>query len=278
MLFQEESLDQNSSNPLTLEDIPPKKLGGKPIILTCKNCNNKLGGTKLDSKLIWDLEIQPFMKRTPKSRIKAYYEINKRTKVKGELEYIKEKKYGLHFNPKSNPNLDEELNYLVENWNKSTIRFNVQAPSKRIVHLAILRLAYLKMVSRFGYGYYFNDSARIIREQLLNPKKEVIQNFGIPDSDAVPANKEGIHFITTPRKYQSFLVIFNVKSRGIVKTISVLIPGPTKECLNLYTNLKNSKKLQFDIVSYQTLDVLRDERYPFAYNEIWNYYQNDYEC
>ena len=71
LLFQEESLNQNSSNPLTLEDVPPKKLGGKPIILTCKNCNNKLGGTKLDSQLIWDLEIQPFMKREPKSRIKA---------------------------------------------------------------------------------------------------------------------------------------------------------------------------------------------------------------
>ena len=101
LLFQNGSLDQNSPNPLTLEDVPPKKLGG----------------TKLDSKLIWDLEIQPFIKREPKSRIKAYYEIN-----------------------------------------------------------------------------------------------------------------------------------------------------------------KSSKKFQFDIVSYQTLDVLKDEKYTFAYNEIWDYYQNDYEC
>lgn len=275
LIFQEESLNQNNTNPLTLEDVPPKKLGGKPIILTCKNCNNILGGTKLDSKLIWDLEIQPFMKREPKSRIKAYYEINKRTKVKGELEYIEDKKYGFHFNPKSNPNLEKELKHLEKNWDGSTIRFNVQAPNKRIVHLAILRLAYLTMISKFGYGYYFNDSAKIIRKQLLNPDNEIIQNFGIPEFNAVTPDKEGVHFIISPRKYQSFLVVFNVKSRDAKKTISVFIPGPTEECMNLYSDLTRLKKLQFDIVSYQTLNVLKKDRYPFVYNEIWRYHQKN---
>ena len=278
LLFQEESLDQKSPNPLTLEDVPPKKLGGKPIILTCKNCNNKLGGTKLDAKLIWDLEIDPFLKRKPESKIKAYYEINKRTKVKGELEFVKEKKYGLHFNPKSNPNLKQELDFLVQNWNNSTIRFTIQAPNKRIVHLALLRLAYLQMVAKFGYGYYLNDSARKIREQLVNTELDIIPNFGIPNFDSVPADKEGIHFIKAPKKFQSFLVVFNVKLKGIIKTLSVLIPGPSEECLKLYTVLKESKKSQFDIVSFQNLDILKEANYPFAYNEIWNYYQNNYEC
>ena len=30
-------------NPLTLEDAPPKSLGGKADTLTCKNCNNTCG-------------------------------------------------------------------------------------------------------------------------------------------------------------------------------------------------------------------------------------------
>jgi hypothetical protein len=63
-IFSSELLIQTDDNlnPLTLEDVPPKKLGGKPILLTCKNCNNEIGGKKLDSKLIWNLEMEPYYK------------------------------------------------------------------------------------------------------------------------------------------------------------------------------------------------------------------------
>ena len=33
--FFKESLSQELENPLTLEDVPPVSLGGKPLILTC---------------------------------------------------------------------------------------------------------------------------------------------------------------------------------------------------------------------------------------------------
>jgi len=38
--FSETALDQTIENPLSLEDAPPKSLGGKAKILTCKKCNN----------------------------------------------------------------------------------------------------------------------------------------------------------------------------------------------------------------------------------------------
>jgi hypothetical protein len=41
--FCEADLDQRKNNPLTLEDAPPKSLGGKANVLTCKACNNKCG-------------------------------------------------------------------------------------------------------------------------------------------------------------------------------------------------------------------------------------------
>ena len=31
------------STELTLEHVPPKSVGGKPILITCKACNNKCG-------------------------------------------------------------------------------------------------------------------------------------------------------------------------------------------------------------------------------------------
>lgn len=50
-LFDEDSV-ANPKYPdaerLTIEDVPPEKLGGAPMLLTCKPCNNR-AGTLLDS-------------------------------------------------------------------------------------------------------------------------------------------------------------------------------------------------------------------------------------
>src|SRR5687767_11490489 len=42
--------DLNSDDPLTLEDAPPKSLGGTANTLTCKSCNNT-AGYKIDFHL-----------------------------------------------------------------------------------------------------------------------------------------------------------------------------------------------------------------------------------
>jgi len=34
-----------SGEELTLEDVPPKSIGGKPILLTCRRCNSSAGHT-----------------------------------------------------------------------------------------------------------------------------------------------------------------------------------------------------------------------------------------
>ncbi|WP_394368459.1 HNH endonuclease [Adhaeribacter radiodurans] len=41
--FSEEALSEKVKNNLTLEDAPPKSLGGSQIALTCKKCNNTCG-------------------------------------------------------------------------------------------------------------------------------------------------------------------------------------------------------------------------------------------
>jgi hypothetical protein len=48
--FSLDDLDQTLPNPLTLEDAPPKSLGGKANTLTCKSCNNTMG-KEIDSHL-----------------------------------------------------------------------------------------------------------------------------------------------------------------------------------------------------------------------------------
>ena len=50
-VFFEKDLQQTVANPLTIEDIPPSSLGGKPLMLTCKSCNSR-SGHQLDVHLL----------------------------------------------------------------------------------------------------------------------------------------------------------------------------------------------------------------------------------
>jgi hypothetical protein len=56
--FTAEALDLRL---LTLEDVPPKSVGGRPITLTCKTCNN-WSGTTLDPSVKQSAEIATLIK------------------------------------------------------------------------------------------------------------------------------------------------------------------------------------------------------------------------
>lgn len=55
-LFTREGLSSDFDDRLTLEDVPPIALGGQPLLLTCKVCNNK-AGSQLEAHLTRMLEM-----------------------------------------------------------------------------------------------------------------------------------------------------------------------------------------------------------------------------
>ncbi len=274
-LFNQDSLNQTNKNPLTLEDVPPSSLGGKPVILTCKYCNNNLGGSKLESQLNWDLGVEPFMKGIPNSEIDANYEINKRIKTKGKLVYLDKRKFWFKFHSSSNPNLNQELEELKNHWQGSTIKLNFQAPNKRIVSLALLRIAYLKMCSLFGYGYFLNSTAKTIRSQLFEPEKRIIPNFVIPNFETIPDDKIGICFVKSPPELRSFFVSYKFIYNSKSKIISVLIPGPEDNCMSLYRELQKFQKIDLNLIYIPEEDYLTDKNKILMYNEIWKHYNNE---
>jgi len=83
-LFNQEGLRQIYSDALTLEDIPPKRLGGKATILTCKLCNN-FSGHKLDSKLLKQRHVNSFLQGDANSQVDVYISIQDGFKTKGKL-------------------------------------------------------------------------------------------------------------------------------------------------------------------------------------------------
>ncbi len=273
-IFEKQSIFQNKKNPnpLTLEDVPPKKLGGKPILLTCKRCNNEIGGRQLDSKLKWSLEAEPFLKGKPNSKIEAFYTINQRTKARGTLTRLGEKSYKIDFYPKTNPNLGEALEELKQNKDKNNIKFRIQYPRSKKVLLALLRISYLKMFTVFGYGYFFNKSSQIIREQIYNPDKDLIPDFGIPLINIPNYSEPGIFLVKKPNELKSYLVVFDLILSGGRKTYSVLIPGPKQENIDIYSAIRENSNYKIDILPIPNVDYLTNKANILAYNEIWDFY------
>ena len=73
--FFEKDLDISIPNYLTLEDVPPASLGGRPIVLTCKSCNSKTGHD-LDAHLLnalLEVDSKTFL---PNSEGSATFEID----------------------------------------------------------------------------------------------------------------------------------------------------------------------------------------------------------
>jgi hypothetical protein len=82
-LYTEHALNQEIENPLTIEHIPPESLGGKRLILTCKNCNNNAG--KLDKRLLDYTKTKDFYEFKPESKVEANIQLNGRHLVKTEI-------------------------------------------------------------------------------------------------------------------------------------------------------------------------------------------------
>jgi hypothetical protein len=267
--FIRDSLNQNVPNPLTLEDVPPQSLGGRKILLTCKNCNNNLGGTKLDSKLIWDMKIKPFLERKPDSQIDAYYNLNERATIKGKLKLIEKGKFQIDFGTIIHSRLRAELEYITNNWGKSKINFRIQTPNPYLVNLALLRISYLIMIAHFGFGYFFNSTSRIIREQLQKPDIKLIPDFGIPSINAFPCPQRGIFINTKPDNLKSFMVVFDLKNNKETRTYCVIIPGPDENCIDIYSELNRIKEFKYDAKLAVESGSFIYKQDPYAYYKLW---------
>jgi hypothetical protein len=68
VLYNRKGLDQSVENPLTIEHCPPEELGGKPLLLLCKKCNNT-SGSELDVKLMEYLNVKPFNEQKVQGRV-----------------------------------------------------------------------------------------------------------------------------------------------------------------------------------------------------------------
>jgi hypothetical protein len=259
-VFGENELDQGVTNPLTIEHVPPKPLGGKPILLTCKNCNNK-SGHLLDHHISTSLKTQDFTEGFPSSKIESKISIQEANPFRTEVTYDSEKRlFNFTFNG-NNPYAKNQIENLskMKEWK---FNFNFKRASTRIFNLGLLRIAHLLAFKRFGHAYLFNSGARLIKEQLKAPREEILNP--IVSSGYMWKEFDGTYLINKPKDFNSLLTVFTLNSPGSKRYFAVILPGP-RQCDIEYYKSANKDKFTINFSDIIDFDIVQE---PLAYLKI----------
>lgn len=209
-LFDKKSI---TNKTLTIDDVPPKSIGGKPLVLTCKSCNNDLG-SKLDSQI---KNYQDFVESvktisTGKGQIinKVKYQVN--GQEANAICRMNNSEISLNFlkkinNPKNIINIIDFLDSQTISENRDfkfsispNVRFHI-----RYFDIALLKTAYLIIFAKLGYTYIFHNNYKIIRNQIINFDKEIMKNFIVRLND----NIKGFNIFISKSPFKAILVQIN---------------------------------------------------------------------
>lgn len=196
---------------LTLEHVPPKSHGGKGIILTCQECNNKAGHT-VDSAAHRRKELTGFIrtlyhKQEGEAGLATFEadgrKINVLVSNDGRTTNIRV--LDKNNDPEAVRYLQEYMKNLADSGNAVGTQFQITAKAryhKRFSEISDLRSAFLVCSARFGYSYSFSKALVRVRAQILNPDKEILEKWyvNIKAQSDLPtlavAEKEGIVIVS----------------------------------------------------------------------------------
>lgn len=205
--FYEDELDQ-----LTFEHVPPRSLGGRELILTCSNCNEHASGKDgVDTHARKHENVLDFLRGTMNSPHRAQYSINN---TRQEVRVIHQAGGMLISGvPKANPpgrghEIQRELESMASD-DPTRMSFNISL--NRDLHsghsaaISWLRAGYLAAFAAFGYRYILGLSFESVRDQIANPKENIISGFSITVPEAEPCERQ-IALTTDPTWLQALAI------------------------------------------------------------------------
>lgn len=287
-VFIESDLTVSKKNYLTLEHNPPKSLGGKDNILTCKECNNK-SGHKTDVELLTYIQELEFINFRPNSKHRTKLTSEEGAKVTTALSFDDKGKMTLNLQKKYSNPIDfkkfiesEKKGFFpikgeIDKFATKQLNFTMKLPDKRnerLASIALLKIGYLLGFEKYGHIFLFNKNLDKIREQILNPEKEIItEPFWI--NHEFPKIYLGVNIINQPAELNCFLNTFELKTKSRIGQVSIAFPGYNEEDSNVYERIHetlcNEKETTVDmkITTMEPFVDLKDEKKVFSSVVIW---------
>lgn len=248
--------EQDVRNVLTEEDVPQHSLGGKRIVLTCKNCNSTCG-SEIDIHLLNAIKLREQHLFLPDEKRKIHIEKNGKI-LNADLQVDEDRTIKLLVNTKkNNPKVwaDFHDNILLPNELVNIEDWPLKRDERRI-SAALIKNAYLLLFARTGYSFLYDTYYDDLRKQILDPdvfhlpdRLWTIQNISIPD---------GI-YLTQDNKYRGFFVIYTLELKFKYR-VCVLIPTPMIPYLVVAKELeKIDAYSRIKILSLPDLDYLNND-------------------
>lgn len=245
--FTKEHLNQELENPLSLEDAPPKSLGGSQIVLTCERCNNGMG-RDIDWHLTERLKEMDFHNRISGAEMKGKFTLN--VTVNGKIVVEDNGVTKAHLSEKNNnPEVLEKYINIIKGkgtkeqyWEPNPTRVD----SKKL-QIALIKNAYLLMFERFGYAFLFDKEYDRIREQLLNPEADIYP-LDCWFHGPFPEERIGVPFITE-KNIESIFALFKLSTKLSKRIFGVVLPLSGSKIERTISELKNrfEKQKEFSV-------------------------------
>ncbi len=256
--FSEEDLDVAKDNFLTLEDAPPKSLGGKANTLTCKICNNE-SGYIIDYHLVEklnELDIHSFL---PSTGSKAYL-THKGVKVQGFVKVDEQGKITItHLEKTNNPNnLKAYVNQAGKN-DITELEFPVSRVDLKKFEIALLKTAYILAFEKYGYPLILSKAFDIVRKQIKNPNQDIYPSGFWTRQSIFNETNKGVHLITT-QGFEGFHSIFILRTKAQESGYGVYLPISQKTTTEIIEKLKVQKAgFILRYMSYKDSDYFNDK-------------------
>ena len=261
-LYNESHLIQDSPNPLTIEDVPPKSLKGKPSLLTCKKCNNEAGYT-LDHHLKTGLDVLTFTEGIPSAKIKARIQTEGSNPFHSTVSFDKEKNQIRFRYDRKNPYAKKQFQKLRHSKNPKINFSFTNSPQKRF-DIALLRIAHLYLFKKFGYSYLLSNSGQLVREQIVKPKEDILKP--LVSSGQQWNQYDGVYTIGEPIDFNSYIAVFQLITSDTPRKFAVVLPGPNGTDIEYYQSLKNIKNIKVIFGDLPELDFIN--KYYFGYFDL----------
>ncbi len=244
----------NENDPLTLEDAPPKSLGGRANTLTCKTCNNKCGHN-IDFHLterLRELDSANFLPNTDtRVKIKIGEEV-----LNGTISIDGDRKMTMYHNIKNNHplKLEEKMVGLKggEIVDLSFLKTRV-IPEK--LEYALLKTAYILAFEKFGSSIIFDKCFDIVRDQLNNPEERIYpEKFWL--TPPYKKKMKGVYFVCD-KGLESLFALFNLYTGNSLRKFGVFLPSPINDITMVLDKLGRK---------FQDEKTFKLEMYPWEQN------------
>jgi hypothetical protein len=189
---------------LSAEHVPPKSVGGRELLLTCRICNNT-SGTKLDADAKTKEDVRMAMAGTLGRPHRATATIGE-LRVNAALQ-TSGGQYRLHIPSKINkPGTHEALRQVARAGTQLTLRH--ESFSDLGAKISWLRSGYLALFAVAGYELALDPAMQIVRKQILECDERHIITFTSEAQQDIPLTERRILRVLAPRWHRGWAVQF----------------------------------------------------------------------